>query len=58
MAGKKTRTDAELEARWERERAEFRALLDRREERLRLDRERELRRRERLRRLTFGLAGR
>ena len=60
MAGKGI--DPELLAQWDRERREFRALLDRWMARLQAAEEREAeyerRRRARLRRLTFGLLGR
>lgn len=56
--GKRKKIDPELLAQWEREREEFRELMQLRAERLDAAEEREARRRERLRRLTFGLLGR
>jgi hypothetical protein len=56
--GKRKKIGPELLAQWEREREEFRELMQLRAERLDAAEEREARRRERLRRLTFGLLGR
>jgi hypothetical protein len=56
--GKKRKIDPELLAQWEREREEFRELMQQRAARLDAAEAREAARLARLRRVTFGLLGR